>query len=83
MDIKDFQEKIDGAIQEILKLIEKKIKDTTPVSNEIILCNINHQIKYWELYVNKYISNHTFKVINKYDIDVINIILYILKLYGK
>ena len=27
MDIKDFQENIDGAINEILKLIEKKIND--------------------------------------------------------
>lgn len=83
MDIKDYQEKIDGAIEEILKLIEKKITDKSPISEINILNNINHKIKSWEVYVKSYISCSNFNPINKYDIDIINMILYILKLYGK
>lgn len=83
MDIKDFQEKIDGAIKEILKLVEKKITDKSTILEINILNNINHKIKFWEVYVKSYISCSNFNPINKYDIDIINMILYILKLYGK
>ena len=83
MDIKDFQEKLDGAIEEILKLIEKKIRDKSSVDKQIVLNNINHQINGWEIYVNDYLLNSKYQHINKYDIDIINMILYIIKLYGK
>lgn len=83
MDIKDFQEKIDGAIEEIFKLVEKKVEDTSTISETLIINNINHKIKSWDVYVNNYISSGNFNPINKYDIDIINIILYILKYYGK
>lgn len=83
MDIKDFQENIDGAIKEILKLIEKKINDNFAIERQVIFNNINHQIRNWEIYVDDYISNSAYQPINKYDIDIINMILYIIKLYGK
>ena len=53
------------------------------INRQIILNNINHQIKYWEIYVDDYISNSAYQPINKYDIDIVNMILYIIKLYGK
>ena len=83
MDIKDFQEKLDGAIEEILKLIEKKIRDKSSVDKQIVLNNINHQINGWQIYVNDYMLNLKYQHINKYDIDIINMILYIMKLYSK
>ena len=52
------------------------------VNSDIILKNINHQIKFWEKYVLLY-SNHLDIKKNKYDIDIINMVLYIFKTCAK
>lgn len=83
MDIKDTQNKIKGTIDEIIKLVTKKIKNTNEItSSNIILKNINHQIQSWEKYVLLYIDLDIHPL-TKYDIDIINMILYIFKTCAK
>ena len=84
MDIIDTQNRIKGTIDEIIKLISKKMDSSidTTTNSDIILKNINHQIKFWEKYVLLY-SNLDIKPLNKYDIDIINMVLYIFKTCAK
>jgi len=48
-----------------------------------LLNNINHTINSWEKYVNVYISHEAVGGLNIYDIDIVNLMLYIFKIYGK
>ena len=83
MDIKDTQNKIKGTIDEIIKLVTKKMNHTNDTtSSDSIIKNINHQIYSWEKYVLLYIDLDI-QPLTKYDIDIITMILYIFKTCAK
>ena len=85
MDIKETQINISGVIIELIHLFSKKLKNQiqSTLTESVLLQNINHQIKNWEKYVNSYTSYECITPLNIYDIDIINLILYLLKIYGK
>jgi len=86
MDIKEIQKNIDGTLAEIVRLVSKKFSDISPlnhISQENLLKNINHTIRSWEKYVDIYIKSKIALPLTRYDIDIVNLILYIFKIYGK
>ena len=85
MDIKDQQQNIDGTLGEILRLVSKKFSNISvnPITKHTLLKNINHTIISWDKYVNLYTSHESVGNLNIYDIDIVNMMLYIFKIYGK
>lgn len=85
MDIKDRQQNIDGTLDEIIRLASKKFSNISviPITKHKLLNNINHTIISWDKYVNLYTSHEAVGDLNIYDIDIVNMMLYIFKIYGK